>query len=122
MIGPHEGQELELLLKQQKPMAAFADIIPASGMIAEEIIPEQKFRPYVENGKLERYSVDFPTPQGVMRIVCYATSQDIWRAKAYCFIRQKIHSGALPRTDATDILLGQLLGYSDKDISSFISA
>lgn len=42
MIGPHEEQELELMLEGKKPLAVFCDYIPDNKKISEKIIPEKK--------------------------------------------------------------------------------
>lgn len=48
LIGPHEGRELELMLKGEKPAAMFYDVEPYT----DGLIPEKDFQPYVEIGKL----------------------------------------------------------------------
>lgn len=48
MIGPHEGRELELMLVGQKCLAAFGDIVPENGIIAEHIIPEKNLNPMLK--------------------------------------------------------------------------
>ncbi len=45
MIGPHEGEELELMLAGKKHLAIFHDAIPEDGYISEDIIPEQALAP-----------------------------------------------------------------------------
>lgn len=122
MIGPHEGRELELMLSGHKFLAAFTDIIPDDGVIDEDIIPEQKFAPYVASGRFIRTHKEFKNTIGdIIRIVCFTTPDQVWRAESYMFIREKIHQKRIPYDDVLDIVFGQLLGYSDTDISDFIN-
>ena len=122
MIGPHEGQELELMLAGKKCLAAFSDIIPENGKIAEAIIPEKKFKPYIDNGQLIRLSEDYVSPDNHhIRIVCFTTIDQAWRAQAYIFIRQKLHSKQVDYTDSIDQLIGHLLDYNPDDIKHFLN-
>ena len=89
MIGPHEKRELELMLKGEKPMAAFSDIIPTNGKISEDIIPENKFAPYVATGKIQRHCKEFESGQNMIRTVCFTLPSELWRAQSYCFLRKK---------------------------------
>ena len=52
-IGPHEGQELELLLKGTKKAAYFSDFLGDDGTIPEEIIPEKAFAPFIKSKKIK---------------------------------------------------------------------
>lgn len=121
MIGPHEGQELELMLAGKKRLAAFSDVIPEDGHISEIIIPEQKFKPYVDTGLIHRYSEDHLLTDGhILRHVCFTVLGEEWRARAYIFIRKKLHSKEVDYTDSIDRLIGFLLDYSKEDIEHFL--
>jgi hypothetical protein len=48
----HTNRELELMLDRRKPLAVFYDEI--SCLPHDEIIPEERFRPYVEEGLFVR--------------------------------------------------------------------
>lgn len=119
MIGPHEGQELELMLSGQKPMAAFGDIKPENGEIDEIIIPEKTFAPYVQKGEIIKVKETWKSPKGIFVLVCYALPDEKWRAQTYIWLRKQIHQKELPYTDELDIIFGRLLGYSDEDIYDF---
>lgn len=121
MIGPHEGKELSLMLEGKKPLAAFSDIIPDNGKIVEEIIPEALFQPYVTNGQINRHERQFETPMGTMKAVCFTLPNEDWRAKSYCFFREKIHKKEIEYTGTMDVIFGNLLGYSYDDIQDFIN-
>jgi len=122
MIGPHEGKELELMLSGEKHLAAFGDIIPVDGEIHELIIPEKKFKPYVDSGEIIRYTEDHQTQNNqTMRYVCFTTPPEIWRAHAYIFIRKRLYSKEVDYTDSIDRLIGYLLGYHADDIEDFLN-
>jgi hypothetical protein len=122
MIGPHEGQELELMLAGRKRLAAFGDIVPENGVINEQIIPELKFKNYVESGQIIRFSEDSSTPDGhIVRHVCFTLPNEEWRAKSYIFIRKKLQSKEVDYTDSMDRLIGQLLDYHPDDIEHFLN-
>ncbi|PCI00621.1 MAG: hypothetical protein COB76_03140 [Alphaproteobacteria bacterium] len=120
MIGPHEGTELPLMLEGKKPLAAFSDIIPENGKVAEEIIPEKLFKPHVVAEKINRHEHQFQTSMGIMKIVCFTIPDENWRAKSYCFFREKIHKKEIEYTDTMDVIFGNLLGYSKVDIQGFV--
>ena len=122
MIGPHEGQELELMLAGKKRLAAFGDIIPANGEIAEQIIPEQKFKPYVESGEIIRFEEIYTTADGYKKKqVCFTLPNEEWRAKAYMFFRKKISMLEIKYEDTYDEFFGLLLDYDPSDIEHFIN-
>lgn len=122
MIGPHEGQELELMLAGKKHLAAFSDVVPPNGIIDEQIIPEKKFKPYVDSGKIIRQSTEFKKPDGhLLRIVCFTTPHEQWRANTYIYIRKKLHFKEVEYTNSMDQLIGKLLGYSQDDIDDFLN-
>lgn len=124
MIGPHEGKELELMLAGVKPLAAFSDLIPASGApISEEIIPEKAFAAAVSKKLVSKHIREFSTrhPHEHYRCVCYTLPHQEWRAEALMWIRQQTLQGLMPSDTAVDIMLGRLLGYSEADIQLFIN-
>ena len=123
MIGPHVGKELDLMLAGEKVFAAFSDVVPESGEIIEEIIPEQAFAPYVAEGKFIRIAKDFVDPGDgmVVRYVCFTVPGEEWRAQTYLWIREQIRSGKMPYDNACDVIIGRLLGYSEEDIQEFIN-
>ncbi len=122
MIGPHEGQELELMLVGKKRLAAFGDIVPQNRIIDEQIIPDEAFRRYVESGKIIRFQSEIKNYAGdLMRYVCFTLPDEEWRAHAYIFIRKQLHSKAVDYTDSIDQLIGYLLDYSQNDINDFLS-
>jgi hypothetical protein len=69
---PHEGRELALMLEGRKYLAAFCDILPLSGKIPEEIIPDQAFAPFVASGRIKRFARTIPSPQPAERCRIHA--------------------------------------------------
>jgi hypothetical protein len=121
MIGPHEGQELELMLAGKKRLAAFGDIIPENGIINEQIIPEKKLRPYVQNNQIKRIESEIKNKNSdTIKYVCFTLSHEEWSAHAYIFIRKQLHLKAVDYTDSIDQLIEYLLDYSQNDIDNFL--
>jgi hypothetical protein len=123
MIGPHEGRELELMLKGRKPMAFFHDVLTEYG-ISEEIIPEKKFLPYLSAGKLIRLSADIGDIKSgkLIRCVCFAMPGEEWRARFLLWFKTEFFSRRMQYHPSHDVMIGKLLGYSDEDIQDFISS
>lgn len=120
MIGPHEGKELELMLAGKKHLAVFYDSLLPDVPIPEEVIPEQKFSLYVENGKIKRFSEDLFTKKGIVKYVCFTTSGEEWRASAFLWAKKEGFSHRRPFDEAYEYFIGRLLGYEEKDILYFI--
>lgn len=122
MIGPHQGKELELMLTGEKHLAVFHDVIPDDHDISEEIIPEQAFAPYVQQGKIKRFSSEIYLEKykKTVRYVCFALPGEEWRAQFFLWQAGKRSRGEIPADDACDIIAGRLLGYSETDIQHFL--
>lgn len=122
LIGPHEGCELALMLSGEKKLAVFHDVIPPNGLIAEEIIPEAAFAPYVAAGRILCRSEDLPSRKlgQTVRYVCFALPEEAWRIDAFLFITRDVLTGRRPSDDADDITIGRLLGYSEDAIQAFL--
>lgn len=120
MIGPHQGRELELMLKGKKHFALFHDAIPSNGLIPEDIIPEKTFAPYVSNGTMYRSSKDHNDGTHTIRYVCFTTSGHEWRAHAFFYFHEEAMSGRRPFDEAYEYFVGRLLGYAEDDIADYI--
>jgi hypothetical protein len=123
MIAPHEGRELKLMLAGEKPMAAFGDVVPLSGLILEGIIPENAFAPYVVQGRFLRFSQETKSVKDgkITRHVCFTQPNESWRAHAFLWLRKNMHEGLIPNDASCDIMIGRLLGYQESDIQEFIT-
>lgn len=121
-IGPHEGRELELMLTGVKKLASFTDVIPSNGIIAEEIIPEVAFAPYVQANKILRIAKEFKNngTNHVIRCVCFTLPGQEWRAHCLLWMKERLFSG-IKSDDADTVFEGRLLGYSEADIQSFLN-
>lgn len=116
MIGPHEGRELDLMLRGEKHLALFYDVVKPGYQTPETIIPEQAFAPHVANGSVLRFEKHFPVKDGrPVRYVCFTSPQESWRAEAFFQARSRSVFD-----DAYEYLVGRLLGYADADIEHFI--
>ncbi|MCB1533042.1 MAG: hypothetical protein KDJ35_09265 [Alphaproteobacteria bacterium] len=122
MIGPHEGKELALMLAGKKPLAMFHDLVPTSGTIPEEIIPEQAFAPHVTAGTIKRFAADFTNTRNgdTIRYVLFALPGAEWRAEFLLWLNREFYADRSAWNSAHDELTGKLLGYSDADIQDFL--
>lgn len=109
-LGPHEGQELELLLSGKKPIALFYDLLPT------------EFVKHLERGTLTMLSKDIetslPVPFSIMLIYKDASLADL-NELVLC-IEKSIKETQLEDRLALDRRIGQLLGYSVQDIEFYI--
>ncbi len=123
MIGPHEGKELELMLKGDKKLAAFGDVLSAGEEISEEIIPEQAFSPYVQSQQIKRFERIFQPADSdnLIKNVCFTLPKEEWRADTYLWLRESVHTNQMPYDNSIDIIIGRLLGYSEEDIQEFVA-
>jgi len=116
-VGPHEERELELMLAGKKPLAMFYEgvAIPVS-----EVYPEEDFMPYVESGLLIRRDEIYQPHDGSMagHYVYYALSNEVWRFDEIHRLQHACLVEGQPWTEDHDRKLGQLLGYTENEISA----
>jgi hypothetical protein len=113
-IKPHEGGELQLMLKGRKPLARFALEHKSPSTIAKS---EAAFRPHVERGTFLRFQFkgdDFDR-------IYYCRPTEEWRVKVLELVDKALEIGVHDFT-IYDLhrLDGTLLGYSKRDIEHFI--
>lgn len=115
-IGPHEGREIELLLAGAKPVAMFTDFVPECG-----IIPDEELAPLLHEGRLVGRNGIFDGPNGgKVRLLAVAQSDASDRLDMLFELMRAIYEGRRPYDESADRQIGQLLGYTDADIESFI--
>jgi hypothetical protein len=112
-IGPHEGRELELLLRGQKPVAKFR----LDGLSEEY---EAQFGKAVERGDILEF--DFPAEEPHFHRRYYCLRGEEWRVKVMELVdRADSERRAINLTEADwHRLDGTLLGYDQGDIELFI--
>lgn len=122
MIGPHEGKELKLMLKGEKSLSLFYDVVSEEGGTCEDIIPEKEFSSYVDNGTFLRFSQDIFDPKNdyFIRYVLFTLPNEAWRAEFVLWLKSERFAGRLGHDPAHDQLIGQLLGYQEQDIEDFL--
>ena len=113
VIFPHEGRELQLMLKGKKPLARFTRKRSA----AADAAVEAAFAPHVARGKLARF--EFRSEDTARVYYCLPTEE--WRVKLLELIDAALETGAhaftiydLHRID------GAMLGYAKADIEAFV--
>ncbi|MGB8808655.1 MAG: hemin receptor [Acinetobacter calcoaceticus] len=109
-LGPHEGQELELLLSGEKSIAYFYEILPIS------------FLKYLEQGTLFMLSKDIetslPLPFSIMLIYKDAALADL--NELIICIETLFKETNFEKCIELERRVGQLLGYSEQDIEFYI--
>ena len=109
-LGPHEGQELELLLSGKKPIAYFYELLPI------------EFIKHLEQGSLSMISKDIetslPFPFSIMLIYKDASLADL--NELMLCIENSLKATQLEERLELDRRIGQLLGYSVQDIEYYV--
>lgn len=109
-LGPHEGQELELLLSGKKSIAYFYEILPIS------------FLKHLERGTLSMLSEDIetslPLPFSIMLIYKDATLADL--NELMMCIETLFKETNFEKCIELERRVGQLLGYLEQDIEFYI--
>lgn len=114
-IGPHNDRELELMLAGTKPMAMFSDAVHVS-----DYFPEADFAPHVKSGRIIRAQEIIPRPPYDMRYLFYALPGEEWRIEEALVMCRNLCAGTAADQDADSARIGELLGYSAKDIAAFM--
>ncbi|MBZ9799918.1 hemin receptor [Mesorhizobium sp. ES1-4] len=117
-IGPHNHRELQLMLSGMKPMALF---VAEPGMDAEDI-GDAKFKPFVDEGRILKFTYVDPVTSIEERRYCLPTEE--WRCKLSQLISRMCRSGeAFSVFTSNDLarLEGTLLGYPKEDIEAFVA-
>jgi hypothetical protein len=117
LIGPHEGQEIALMLAGEKPLALFSGFADETGNI-----PDPDFEPQVRGGTIVKweFQVDLPSEEGLplFRHVLLAHPEETWRIDdAYAILNG--HMGDPRRhSDDAHVRMGRLLGYSEEAVAA----
>lgn len=118
LIGPHEGQEIALMLAGEKPLALFSGFADDS-----DVIPEPDFEPHVRAGTLVKreWESNLPSEEDMppFRHVLLARPEETWRIDdAYDILNG--HTGDPRRhSDDAHVRMGRLLGYSEEAVVAF---
>ncbi|MFC3675438.1 hypothetical protein [Ferrovibrio xuzhouensis] len=117
LVGPHDDRELALMLAGRKPAAMFYDVVPAS-----IDLPEADFAPHVTAGRLVRREEIYAGRDGgrAMRYVYYVLPGEMQRLEQLHAINAAIYSGQRQATEADDIEIGRLLGYTEAEIAAYV--
>ena len=113
----HTNNELELMLEGKKPLAVFGDEV--SCLPNEDIIPEEKFAPYVENGSFVRFEevIEGPYSEKLerntsMKNVFFALNGEEWRIKVMIQLLNGLYNKG-GWNETCEGLEGFLLGYTE---------
>ncbi|MFB9985349.1 hemin receptor [Mesorhizobium kowhaii] len=117
-VGPHNGRELEMMLRGDKPMALFS---AEPGMDTEDV-GDAHFKPFVDEGRILKFSHIDPGTSVEERRYCLPTEE--WRCKLSLLIARLCRSGeAFDVFTSNDLarLEGTLLGYPKESVEAFIA-
>jgi hypothetical protein len=119
----HTGRELELMVAGKKPLAMF--YAEVGELPDEELIPENRFSPYVKAGEFIRGET---TLEGayhprwkrnvVVKYVFYALRAEAWRIPAMVLVMNQQLKVRMPN-EAIDRVTGALLGYTEEEIDAY---
>lgn len=111
------------MLKGEKHLSLFYDVLHENFINNEEIIPEQEFLPYVQNRTFSRHQKDIlhRSQNMTVRYVCFTSKNNEWRAYDFFREHEECLSGKKPFDAQYEFFVGRLLGYSDEDIRHYIS-
>ena len=95
----------------------FSDVLPLDCRA-----PLRLFRPYVQSGRFAmRMDVFALRPNLRLRFVYYARRGQSWRIARLRELNRRLLDGGSRWTDEDDAETGRLLGYSERDIASFLA-
>ncbi|NFV81881.1 hypothetical protein [Magnetospirillum aberrantis] len=105
------------MLAGTKPLAMFCEV---AGYC--DYFPEDEFAPHVSSGRIVRREELYRHLVGgfITRCLYYALPSHEWRMEAAHAIQKAIFTGSRRGSEADDVRLGQLLGYSREEISAFM--
>jgi hypothetical protein len=119
----HTNRELELMLDRRKPLAVFYDEI--SCLPNDEIIPEERFRPYVEEGLFVRaetiLNFGFDASLGrdmQVKYVFFSLSTEAWRIPAFILVKT-VALQTQRNSEEMERLESMLLGYTQEEVDAW---
>lgn len=116
-VGPHEEKELELMLAGQKPLAMLHDDWPVDWEH-----PKTAFQPYVKSGKIVAKEHTYIFSDGdTLHYYYFALPDEAWRIDEMIAIHTKLFDENQPTTDEIERRIGELLGYTAKEIEAYLS-
>jgi len=119
----HTNRELELMRAGKKPLAMF--YAESSELPREDLIPEQKFAPYVTNNQFVRYEMSFPGSfnrklgrEMQIKYVLFALKEEVWRINAMLLLKKQ-HYKTGTWNETCERVESELLGYSEEEIDAW---
>jgi hypothetical protein len=121
MTIKHAGNELELMLARQKPLAMFYYRKSAT----ESVTAQKDFQPLVEDGQVVADEFDAPVPDGGdpryrLTYVLYALPDEVWRIPAMKVALTAQSENFHKPDEGIDRIIGLLLGYPKNEIDSWV--
>lgn len=117
-VGPHEGRELELMLRGEKPLTYLTEPLDSPYQP-----PYDDFEPYVKSGKFIKfeYYVFPPGDDVATRRVFYSLVGEEWRIfEANELAKRDWNATSAGLDIPSEERFGELLGYSRDDIATYV--
>ncbi|NIA55764.1 hypothetical protein HAV22_19195 [Massilia sp. TW-1] len=106
----HTGRELSLMLRKQKPLAVFYEMIGDDPEL--ELIPDRYYKKFVDAGSIIRREVIIERcGKHLVRYVFYALPGEEWRIDAFILLIKT--SSISGWNEGFSRMEGSLLGYED---------
>jgi hypothetical protein len=118
-VGPHEGRELELMLAGVKPMAMFSG---GPGECIADFYREDEFMVHVRKGAISRRDETYfiKSLSASSRYIYYALANETWRVDKMHELQREFAATEI-WTEDRDREVGRLLGYTESEITTFLS-
>ena len=119
LLGPHEGRELELMLKGEKPAAMFHYVVGKEEHIVEDVFTA--FQPYVDNGSIIKKEISYADKHSI-RYVFYSLPTHTKNIDRLIEIKNHLYDSSRKENWPNELEkeIGQLLGYSNAAIKHYI--
>jgi hypothetical protein len=118
-VGPHEGRELDLMLRGEKPLAVFSEATDV-----DYPWPDEAFAPHVAAGRVVQrdffVTEEVETGSLEIRYLYFALPGEEWRIEAAHDTWTR-RGGSDAEKEARRRAMGRLLGYDPKDIETYIA-
>lgn len=116
----HDGRELELMLRGEKPLSFFMHTPQEEDFFANEI--ERQFFDHVKNGKIIKKQTSITIDNYTNIITGYASIGNEWRIEALFLLMRALLTctGPVKWSEGMERMLGELLGYTPDQIEEYI--
>lgn len=119
----HNDRELDLMLQGKKPLSMF--YAPTSELPDEDLIPENAFKPHMQNRRIVRSETIIKGPKSPLtnealdiKYVMFALKDEAWRLEAMLLLVEQ-HSKTEKWNETCERMECFLLGYSEEETDAW---